>query len=245
MFYKKISVKDRLPEIGVFVVTIDVGGEMGIYRLTEYGWNMRDSSAFNSPNNNLEITHWLEEINEDSNEYVNEKNLISKARKFAINAHNNVNQEYDGKSYETHLTIVSDYAEKYLHLFGPDISSNDKETILASAWLHDTIEDCRKTYNDIKTEFNVDVAEIVYSLTNEKGKNRKERANSKYYEGIRKTKFSTFIKICDRLANIKYSKENGSRMFELYKKEYYPFSDALYSKDLDEMWKEMEKLLGI
>lgn len=41
MFYKKISVKDRLPEIGVFVVTIDVGGEMGIYRLTEYGWNMR------------------------------------------------------------------------------------------------------------------------------------------------------------------------------------------------------------
>ena len=175
MFYKKISVKDRLPEIGVFVVTIDVGGEMGIYRLTEYGWNMRDSSAFNSPNNNLEITHWLEEINEDSNEYVNEKNLISKARKFAINAHNNVNQEYDGKSYETHLTIVSDYAEKYLHLFGPDISSNDKETILASAWLHDTIEDCRKTYNDIKTEFNVDVAEIVYSLTNEKGKNRKIR----------------------------------------------------------------------
>ena len=37
------------------------------------------------------------------------------------------------------------------------------------------------------------------------------------------TKFAPFIKACDRLANIRYSKETGSRMFDIYKKEMKDF----------------------
>jgi len=61
MYYKKISVKERLPKQGKFVTTIDEANEHRVYRLTEYGWNMRDLDGSNSPNNNLTITHWLEE----------------------------------------------------------------------------------------------------------------------------------------------------------------------------------------
>jgi hypothetical protein len=62
MYYKKISIDERLPELGKFVTTIDEAGEHIVYRLTEYGWNMRDMSGVNSPNNNLKILYWLEEI---------------------------------------------------------------------------------------------------------------------------------------------------------------------------------------
>lgn len=62
MYYKKISVEERFPEIGKFVTTIDTDNQHRVYRLTEYGWNMRDADGINSPNNNLCITHWLEEV---------------------------------------------------------------------------------------------------------------------------------------------------------------------------------------
>jgi hypothetical protein len=62
--YRKVKVSERLPEVGKFVTTIDEAGEHRVYRLTEHGWNMRDSDGDNSPNNNLPIIFWLEEIKE-------------------------------------------------------------------------------------------------------------------------------------------------------------------------------------
>ena len=61
MYYKKIAVAERLPDIGKFVTTIDEANEHRVYRLTEFGWNMRDADGTNSPNNNLPILYWLEE----------------------------------------------------------------------------------------------------------------------------------------------------------------------------------------
>lgn len=62
--YRKVLVAERLPELMKFVTTIDEANEHRVYRLTEHGWNMRDADGDNSPNNNLQITHWLEEIEE-------------------------------------------------------------------------------------------------------------------------------------------------------------------------------------
>lgn len=60
--FLKIPVELKLPEEGKWVTTIDEAGEHRVYRLTEYGWNMRDADGVNSPNKNLKITHWLEEV---------------------------------------------------------------------------------------------------------------------------------------------------------------------------------------
>lgn len=62
--YRKVAVTERLPELNKFVTTIDTDNEHRVFRFTESGWNMRDSDGVNSPNNNLPITHWLEEIEE-------------------------------------------------------------------------------------------------------------------------------------------------------------------------------------
>jgi hypothetical protein len=58
--YVPVSVKERLPDLMVFVQTIDIDGELIVYRRTEFGWNMRDSRGDNTPNDNKEIICWLE-----------------------------------------------------------------------------------------------------------------------------------------------------------------------------------------
>jgi (p)ppGpp synthase/HD superfamily hydrolase len=94
-----------------------------------------------------------------------------------------------------------------------------RDACLTACWGHDLIEDCRVSYNDVVSNLGLEAADIVYALTNEKGKSRNDRANDRYYEGIRNTPGAVFVKLCDRIANVQYSSMTGSRMFEMYKKE--------------------------
>jgi (p)ppGpp synthase/HD superfamily hydrolase len=149
--------------------------------------------------------------------------MDSKIIAFAIQSHASVNQEYDGLPYSVHLSMVFSQAMKFID----HIPQHRRNDVLNAVWLHDTIEDCRLTYNDILKVSNKEVAELVYALTNEKGKIRDERANEKYYKGICETQFAVFIKLCDRLANVIYSKDTNSRMFDVYKKENKKFLKCL------------------
>jgi (p)ppGpp synthase/HD superfamily hydrolase len=159
---------------------------------------------------------------------------------FAIEAHASVNQTYDGKPYSVHLAMVFHQAMRFIEHI-PEHRRND---VLNAVWLHDTMEDCRLTYNDILKVSNKDIAELVYAVTNEKGKNRSERANDKYYKGIRETEFATFIKLCDRLANVIYSREINSRMFGVYKNENESFLKHLFeTPDQELRYRELVKEL--
>ena len=153
---------------------------------------------------------------------------------WCIEQHANTNHMYDTYlPYEFHLRMVHNVGMQFKYLLDDtkDYYSNEpyrgpmqnqvtlRDACLMSTWGHDLIEDTRVSYNDVKGHLGQEVADIIYALTNEKGKNRKERANDKYYEGIRNTPGAVFVKLCDRIANVQYSKMTGSRMFEMYKKE--------------------------
>jgi (p)ppGpp synthase/HD superfamily hydrolase len=149
-----------------------------------------------------------------------------------IEQHSGTNHMYDKYlPYEMHLRMVANVADKFMYIMVPKerLHPGDPEVIkfrLAS-FGHDLIEDTRVSYNDVKKVLGEDAADIIYALSNEKGKNRKERANDKYYEGIRNTPGAVFVKLCDRIANVQYSKMTGSSMFEKYKKENIDFMDGL------------------
>jgi len=162
--------------------------------------------------------------------------LISKARAYATLKHFEANHKYDGQPYDVHLMAVYEFACKYIHLLPDNKTVSD---ILAAAWVHDVIEDTRQTYNDVKNVLGERVADLAYALTNEKGKNRKERANDKYYEGIRNTPFATYLKICDRMANVTYSKQHKSNMLNGYRKEHDEFKKQLWSLAYQEMFEDL------
>ena len=146
-----------------------------------------------------------------------------------ISQHRDTNHMYDTYlPYEFHLRMVVEVANKFQHLitYKPDFPS-----IILGAWGHDLIEDTRVSYNDVKQELGEMAADIIYACSNEKGKTREDRANHNYYRVIRSTPYAVFVKLCDRIANVQYSKMTGSRMFEMYKKENRGFTQSLDLRD--------------
>ena len=167
--------------------------------------------------------------------------MINKSKEYAVKCHTDTCHYYDTHLYSYHLQMVVDVANKFIHL----IPEKDRDVVISSAWCHDLIEDTRNTHSDVLKATSLEVAEIVYALTNEKGKTRKERANEKYYAGIRNTTYATFVKLCDRIANIQYSMSQRSRMLEMYRKETPDFINTLYDEKYDEMFHYLETLVEI
>lgn len=167
---------------------------------------------------------------------------LSEIRNKAHQIHQSVNQLYDKNlPYSVHIDRVAEIAAEYASLICD--TPGDVIPIIFGAYFHDTIEDARLTYNDvlkIARTYMSDVqamtaAEIVYALTNEKGRTRAERANDKYYEGIRSTPYAPLCKVADRIANMSFSAANTSeynkRMLALYAAENPHFMVAVTDGD--------------
>lgn len=163
---------------------------------------------------------------------------IEEVRECAHMLHESVNQQYDKKyPYGFHLDMVADSVFKYGHLICQ--SEHDVLPLFFGAFYHDSIEDARMSYNDVTKAARLFMddeqaymaAEMVYALTNDKGRTRAERAGERYYQGIRETLYAPFLKLADRLANTTYSfthcnKENV-HMKEVYREEMPHFLEAI------------------
>ena len=140
-----------------------------------------------------------------------------------ISKHEDTNHMYDVYlPYKFHLLMVVEVFKRFKYLLDSSVEGDIEdalETIELAAWGHDLIEDTRTSYSDVSHKLGKSSANIIYALTNEKGRNREERANDRYYDGIRSTPYATFVKLCDRIANVQYGKMMGTSMFTKYKKE--------------------------
>lgn len=169
-----------------------------------------------------------------------DSDLICRAMNYAAECHLATNHTYDGKPYTIHLKMTYDFGCKFAYL----LKNEEIDVALAACWAHDTIEDTRQTYNDVKKQLGEDVAEAVYAVTNEKGRTRAERANDKYYNGIRQNQIATFVKLCDRLANTSYSAQQNQRMIDVYRNELPHFKQMIYNERFEPMFEELEKICG-
>jgi (p)ppGpp synthase/HD superfamily hydrolase len=140
--------------------------------------------------------------------------LVREARMVAVKGH--AAQSYDDIfPYEKHLDDVVDVLKRF------DVGNK----YLIAGYLSDY--------------FGEEIAEIVYCVTDELGRNRKER-KAKTLPKIAQNPDAVIIKLADRIANI----EHGGKI-DMYAKEYFDFKFALYSKDrlAEPMWEHLESLL--
>ena len=161
--------------------------------------------------------------------------VIEEIKSAAWALHESVGQTYDkNQPYGVHLSMVADAAMKY----GYEVVAKEEDVVplMFAAYYHDSIEDARLTYNDVTAvarkymdaEQAYMAAEIVYALTNDKGRTRQERAGEKYYAGIRETPYAPFMKLCDRLANMTYSfSGTNDHMHRVYESEWPHFKEAI------------------
>lgn len=158
------------------------------------------------------------------------------AKEFALKAHQG--QTYGTRDYSFHLEAVVAIAKEF----------KLNENIIAGCWLHDTIEDCKVTYQDIKELCGEEVAEMVYCVTDELGRNRKER-KLKTYPKIKSNPDALCVKLCDRIANMQQSfLDKNDKTSSQYLEEHQEFKNQLFSNDSSKtillLWKRLEDLVS-
>lgn len=171
----------------------------------------------------------------EDNQY-NER--ATEALEWCCEQYKKVNKKYDGMSYFHHIRMVASTAIRHFS----DQTTPEKFYILLGCFGHDLIEDARVSYNDLNKRFGGRVADLIYSVTDNTGRTREERA---CYDKIVQTSFGPYLKMCDRYANGAYSKLTGSDMYEKYKSEYPKFRKHLMNnkdKGCTSLWTELDYL---
>ncbi len=172
---------------------------------------------------------------------------IFKTLEYASNLFRERNLKYGNLDYSNHMIDVLNIGLEYIDLL-IDIPSlieteNITNSVLNALICHDILEDCAITYNDLAKHIQYFAADIVYDVTNELGKNRKERSE-KTYPKIKKNDYAIFVKCCDRLANVRFSKmemeKNKSTMFTKYCMEYDEFKKELFNGKFIKLWIELD-----
>lgn len=158
--------------------------------------------------------------------------LYEEAKMVAIKAHGS--QSYDEIfPYEKHLEDVVSVIKRFGYA----------GRYIISGYLHDSIEDGDISYRKIKSYFGKEVAEIVYCVTDEQGRDRKEK-KLKTLPKTASNESAIIVKLADRIANI----EHGGKV-KMYKKEYKQFCKYLRHEDQDvtckAMWEYLDELLGV
>ena len=147
--------------------------------------------------------HTYEDVKEIYSTYIHNPDdisLIDKAYKYAQKMHANQFRK-SGDPYIVHLIEVS-YILASLHC-GP--------STIAAGLLHDTIEDCDVTEEELKLDFGNDIAEMVFCLTKIKALSHKRRydkdfvaeGHRKIFLGMAKDIRVILIKLADRLHNMR------------------------------------------
>jgi len=129
---------------------------------------------------------------------------IDEARSFAAEKHGN--QKYGKFPYEVHLINVINVLISNGIL--PDTEINID--LWSSAWLHDVLEDTDTARDEIIDRFGINIFEIVWSLTDGKGENRKEKKQV-MYERLILNQNAIIIKLADRIANLQFSIINNNQ----------------------------------
>ena len=157
--------------------------------------------------------------------YQKNEGKIYGALQDASTLHDLSNKRYGDFNYIVHLINVLDITVKY----GSFIAENEEQLVAlcVAACFHDVIEDTPYSLEELRIyltdkQFGENVTnmvcEIVDALTT-RGTTRKERHSPAYYERIRSVWGASFVKMADRLANMKMSYLFNSSLLKMYQKE--------------------------
>jgi GTP pyrophosphokinase len=122
--------------------------------------------------------------------------LVLKAERFCEEKHKGQKRKVSGQDYAVHPMGVA-------YLIASFKKSSNLHILLSAGRLHDTVEDCDVTYDEILKEFGMPVAVLVFELTDDKELIKvigKLEYQKKKWSGL--SNYAFYIKLCDRLYNI-------------------------------------------
>jgi (p)ppGpp synthase/HD superfamily hydrolase len=160
---------------------------------------------------------------------------ILSAASFANECHRGQFRKYNGSPYILHPMRVAGRVT---------LRRNVSEQLVSAAWLHDVIEDCGVTENDLWARFGPKVTSRVMELTNPSKGSKLPRAERKRMDREHIAAAShgaRVIKLLDRIDNLQEMQGCGDDFLALYRKESLLLLEALAGTD-EELEDELGKL---
>lgn len=157
---------------------------------------------------------------------------LYKAKTLACQAHDGQKRKYSGEDYIVHPLQVAMWVEATALRLGWDT----EKTILVSsaAWLHDVLEDCQITPEEMAAAVGWDVVNLVKELTNPSKGVKAPRAFRKQMDRDHLKVVSQeakIIKLIDRNCNLKDIEDGDKDFIPLYVAESRALLDALEGTD--------------
>ena len=121
-------------------------------------------------------------------------NLIDQAEQYARHYHKG--QIRKGAAAEPYITHVSEVASLVRSFGGDDVA-------IAGAWLHDVVEDCTPTIEDVKADFGEEVADLVAEVTDDKTLRKAKRKARQIATAPKKSDRACLIKWADKTSNMR------------------------------------------
>jgi len=122
------------------------------------------------------------------------KDLVQRATEFATAAHDGQVRKYTGVPYIVHPIEVMEIVKTVPH----------DDAMLAAALLHDVVEDCDVTIEEIIVEFGSDVASLVSDLTDvsrpEDGNRKVRKTKDRNHSATSSSRAQT-VKLADLISN--------------------------------------------
>ena len=120
--------------------------------------------------------------------------LAARAEQYA--RHHHKGQTRKGEAAEPYIMHVHEVAF-LVNNFGGD------EIAVAGAWLHDVVEDCAPTLEDVSKEFGDEVAALVAEVTDDKALEKAERKALQVETAVKKSDRACLIKWADKTSNLR------------------------------------------
>lgn len=164
--------------------------------------------------------------------------VLEKAILFAVKAHQGQTRKGDGRPYILHPLSVMQRIDK-------NKKSSNRYLLAVAAILHDTVEDCGVTLQQIAEEFGYQVAALVDELTLDKSKyvaiGKKEYLAQELY-GM--SSYALAIKLCDRLDNLEDMESMSPSFQTKYKEETLYILDRIKDRKLTKTHRSLIKQIN-
>lgn len=147
---------------------------------------------------------------------------IKKASQFAARVHEGQYRKGEAREpYTVHLEEVAGLVEAW----------GGSEEAIVAAWLHDTVEDCNVTLEEIEREFGSTVCGYVRELTDDKSLEKQERKKLQVINASKKSSGAALIKLADKTSNIGALKSSPPINWSTKRKvEYIDWAETVVSK---------------
>jgi GTP diphosphokinase / guanosine-3',5'-bis(diphosphate) 3'-diphosphatase len=143
-----------------------------------------------------------------------ETNLILKALSFAAYKHRH--QRRKGSKaipYINHPIAVADLLVRTGNISDPEV--------IATALLHDTIEDTRTTKKKLKAEFGTAISRLVLELSDDKSLPKKKRKRRQVEHASSLSPRARIVKLADKICNLRDVVRDPPAKWSLKRKQHY------------------------